>query len=237
MLRNIARHGFFVTLLYSSFMEIEVKDDMILIDKPKGITSFDIIRKLRRIIGKRKMGHAGTLDPLASGLMIIGVDKGTKKLDQFLKLDKSYIADILFGQKTDTGDLEGKVIDENKNFELKEKDLEDALKNIEGLQKIQVPMYSAIKVNGRALYDYARSGEEVEAPVKEMRIDKATLLDLYPRENFYIGRVLFDVGSGTYIRALAEKIGESLEIPATLADLRRTKIGEYKLEDAQKLEN
>lgn len=210
--------------------------EILLIDKPKGITSFDVIRRLRRIYNIKKMGHAGTLDPLATGLMIIGVGPGTKKMEEYLKLDKTYIADVLIGQERDTGDLEGNVVRENKTLELVEDEVDRAVQSLQGVQELAVPKYSAIKKDGRPLYDYARKGEEVELPVKQMNVIRTALLDFYKRDDFYIARVLFEVGSGTYIRSLGEELGRRLAAPATLADLRRTKVGKWSVEEAEKLD-
>lgn len=204
-------------------------------DKPKGITSFDLIRRLRVKLGIRKMGHAGTLDPNATGLMIIAIGSATKELSNLLKLPKTYEAEILFGIQTDTGDTVGKIIEEKDASYLKEKDLIDALKKIEGKHSLLVPRYSAIKVGGKPLYARARSGEVFTPPEKEMEIQKADLLSFEKKEKQVIARVLFDVGSGTYIRSLAEEIGKKLNLPATLQNLRRTKIGKFSIEDAEKI--
>ncbi|MDA1330356.1 MAG: hypothetical protein DWG76_05280 [Chloroflexi bacterium] len=148
---------------------------IILVNKPKGITSFDVIRQLRRKLGIRKMGHAGTLDPLASGLMIIGVNEGTKKLEEYLKLPKTYEADVLLGIQTTTGDMEGDILAEVPKEEVEKKlsdtDLTTLFKNFIGTHTLAVPKYSAIKVDGKALYTYAREGQEPpRVPEKEMEI-------------------------------------------------------------------
>ncbi|MFC1623629.1 tRNA pseudouridine(55) synthase TruB [Patescibacteria group bacterium] len=210
------------------------KEDLILIDKPKGITSFDVIRQLRRKLNIKKMGHAGTLDPNASGLMLIGVEKGTKKLKDLIGLDKTYIAEILLGKKTDTGDITGKVIEEKEIPELNEDAIKEVLKSLEGEQELEVSLYSAIKRKGKPLYKYARAGEKIEKPKRVMTVYSANLksgvLDTPP-----IVKVEFDVGSGTYIRSLAEELGERLGTVATLQNLRRTKIGNFEIKDAEKL--
>jgi tRNA pseudouridine55 synthase len=206
--------------------------EVLLVDKQKGISSFDVIRNLRGHIGKVKMGHAGTLDPLATGLMLIGLGKGTKQLHHLLGLDKTYIADVMLGLQTDTGDLEGKTLEEKVAIDLDEKDVQTVIESLTGIQNLSVPIYSAIKKDGKPLYWYARNNIPVDVPVKTMKINQATMLDFYKRDTKVIVRVMFDVGSGTYIRSLAEEIGRKLDVPATLADLRRTKIGEYLIEDA-----
>ena len=210
--------------------------EILLIDKPKGITSFDVIRKLRKELGIKKMGHGGTLDPLASGLMIIGVEKGTKKLNHYLKLDKVYEAEVLLGKQTTTGDLEGETTEVEKVEEVKEVEIQKVLDSMLGVQKLAVPKYSAIKVNGRLLYDYARKGEDVEIPIKEIEIKNIKLNDHYQDGDYYILDIELEVSSGSYIRSIAEEIGRRLDYPATLQNLRRTRIGDFDIKDAQKIE-
>jgi tRNA pseudouridine55 synthase len=212
---------------------------ILLIDKPKGITSFDVIRRLRKKLNIKKMGHAGTLDPLASGLMIIGTEEDTKKLNHYLKLSKVYYAEILLGKKTDTGDLEGKVIQETRVVEkLKKSDIEDILQSFVGKNFFKVPLYSAIKVNGKSLYKYARAGKEPpRIPEKEMEVRNISLLDAYQSGDFFVIRIRVEVSSGTYIRVLGEEIGKKLSYPATLKELRRTQIGDFLIGEAEELED
>jgi len=198
---------------------------ILLIDKPAGITSYDVIRKLKHKYPGQKIGHAGTLDPNATGLLIIGVGSDTKKLTQFLKLDKEYEATILLGQKTDTGDIDGKVILEKGVPSLDKAEIIKQLKNLEGNNEYELPVYSAIKQNGEPLYKKARRGDVVIAPKRIMQVHSAELKDY----TVPILKVVFKVGSGTYIRSLAEVLGEMFGTVATLKELRRTKIGEYEL--------
>lgn len=214
--------------------------ELLLIDKPKGITSFDVIRRLRRELGvkkighgrKPKLGHAGTLDPLASGLMIIGVGSGTKKLEQYIKLPKTYEAEIIIGERRSTGDMEGEILEEREVSVLARADVENALASMVGMLDLPVPVYSAIKQDGKPLYKKARAGKEIEPPIKQMKVHDATLHKLERRANRAHLFVTFDVGSGTYIRSLAEELGRRLGYPATLGNLRRTKIGEFDIKDA-----
>ena len=211
--------------------------ELLLIDKPLGITSFDVIRRLRRILNIKKMGHAGTLDPLATGLMIIGVGAGTKKLTGLVKLDKEYIAEVRIGESRSTGDLEGEVLEEKIVKGLTLEMLETALATMVGTLTRPVSSYSAIKIDGLEMYKRARkaekSGEVVtEVPIREMRVDAAELLQFKICGNQAVAAVRFSVGSGTYIRSLAEELGRLLEYPATLQALRRTKVGEFSIEDA-----
>lgn len=216
-------------------MKNKLPENILLVDKPKGITSFDVIRQLRKKLGIRKMGHAGTLDPLASGLMIIGVESGTKSLSDFIKLDKTYVAEILFGRKTDTGDMEGKILEEAKIFFVEDDYLKDLINAFNGDFKLLPPKYSAIKKDGKPLYKYARSGEDVEVFERVMKVYKSKFLGSKKVEEGFVAEVSFDVASGVYIRSLVEKIGELLGVPATLYNLKRTKIGEFDLKKAQKL--
>jgi tRNA pseudouridine55 synthase len=206
--------------------------EIILADKAKGITSFDVIRILRRKLNIKKMGHAGTLDPMATGLMIIGVNKGTKKLNDYLKLDKTYDAEILLGTQTDSGDMDGEILQEIELTGINEDDVKNVIESLKGTLSLPVPRFSAIKRQGKKLYEMARKGEEFEVPVREMVIHNATFKELVKTEGKFIIKASFDVASGTYIRSLAEETGRKLSVPATLCGLRRMTIGDFKVEDA-----
>lgn len=207
--------------------------ELLLIDKPVGITSFDVIRRLRKTLGIRKMGHAGTLDPLASGLMLIGVEKGTKKLAELIKLDKEYEALIVLGEERTTGDMEGEVVAEAQAVGVSEARVREVLAGMVGTLSVAVPAYSAIKKDGKPLYARARKGQEVKRPVRDMRVIKAEFLGMEEQGDRTHVRVRFFVGSGTYIRSLAEELGRRLGYPATLGGLRRTQVGEFRVENAQ----
>lgn len=216
--------------------------DILLIDKPKGITSFDVIRRLRKELGIRKLGHGGTLDPLATGLMIIGVEKGTKKLAEYLKLDKEYVAEIRVGERRSTGDLEGEILEEKDCVHLDEEEVRKVLGEMLGTLALPVSAYSAIKKDGAPLYKRARkaekTGETIEdLPVRTMQVHESELLEITNVENRCVLTVRFFVGSGTYIRSLAEELGKRLGYPATLQDLRRTKIGDFDIKDARPLKD
>lgn len=210
-------------------------ENILLVDKPKGITSFDCIRILRKKLGVRKMGHSGTLDPLATGLLIIGIGEGTKQLKDLIGLSKEYEAEILLGIQTDTGDMEGRVLREEDVNTIDKTKLEDVLNGLVGVIKLPVPAYSAIKRDGEALYKKARRGEKVEVPIKEMEIYEIELLDTFSYKNYFVVKARMKVKSGTYIRSIAEEIGSRLNIPATIKELRRTKVGEYNVLDAQSI--
>lgn len=217
--------------------------ELLLVDKPKGITSFDVIRQLRRQTGVRKFGHAGTLDPLASGLMLLGVEQGTKKLGELIKLDKEYIAEIRLGETRSTGDLEGEVIDQcdvSEQIDQLQARVLTTLKTLVGTHTLPVSAYSAIKVDGVPMYKRARKAELtgdsiIDIPVRAMTVHEQELLDLTAADKQAVATVRFRVASGTYIRSLGEELGRRLGYPATLQNLRRTKVGEYVIEDANKL--
>ncbi len=217
---------------------------IIFIDKPTGITSFDVIRQLRRRTGIRKFGHAGTLDPAASGLMVIGVEAGTKQLTEYIKLDKEYIAEILLGVRTTTSDMDGEVIATVDEVEVSEQAIKHALSALQGTHALPVSPYSAIKKDGQPFYKRARAAATVgellhDVPVRNMRVYETELLDVTQQEVRGVGRIIikarFFVGSGTYIRSLAEDLGKMLGYPAVLYSLRRTQVGKWHVEDAQQL--
>ncbi|MFC1720886.1 tRNA pseudouridine(55) synthase TruB [Patescibacteria group bacterium] len=211
-------------------------ENLILIDKPKGITSFDVIRRLRKKLNVRKMGHAGTLDPLASGLLIIGIEKGTKQLKDLIGLDKEYEAEVLLGIKTNMGDMEGEILEEESvDINSISTKLGETLNGLVGVLELPVPIYSAIKRGGEALYKKARRGEDVEAPIKKMEIKSIDLLDTKQVDNKVVLQIRLDVSSGTYIRSIAEEIGRRLGVPATIKELRRTKVGDFDVKNAEKI--
>ncbi len=219
---------------------MEETSEILLIDKPKGITSFDVIRRLRRELGIRKMGHAGTLDPLATGLMIIGVNAGTKKLNEYLKLPKEYVAEIRVGEKRSTGDLEGTIHEEKDLDTLDEELVKKTLGDMRGTLTLPVSAYSAIKKDGVPMYKRARKAETkgevvTDVPVRDMEVKEVEFLNLVCEGNRCVVTARFCVGSGTYIRSLAEEFGKRIGYPATLQNLRRTKIGEFDIKDAREL--
>jgi tRNA pseudouridine55 synthase len=215
-----------------------IEPDILLVHKPKGITSFDVIRKLRRVLTIRKIGHAGTLDPLAHGLMIVGIQSGTKKMQQYLKLPKTYTAEVLCGMSTATGDLEGETIEEKSivTVDFKEKHIQEALDSMVGEHQLQAPLYSALKVEGKPLYWYARNNQTPPfIPVKEMNVTSIMLLDNYVSGKYYVIKIRIEVSSGTYIRTLGEELGKRLGYPATLKGLYRVKIGVHEDQHAFRL--
>ncbi len=204
---------------------------LLLVNKPVGMSSFDVIRRLRRQTGVRKIGHAGTLDPLASGLMLMLFGTACKKAELLTKFDKRYEAKIRLGANSTTGDAEGeKLLVSERVPTLGE--VEAALARLTG-EVTQVPsMYSAIKINGKEAYKRARAGEAVEMPSRVVTVYENVMQNYeYP-----VIRLNSKVSSGTYIRSLAQDLGELLGTGAYLDGLVRTEVGDYRLENAMELD-
>ncbi len=200
---------------------------LLLIDKPIGITSFDVIRRLRKVTGVRKIGHAGTLDPLASGLMLMLFGTACKQAEALTKLDKRYVAQVTLGATSTTGDGEGEKTAVSDTAAAKEAILE-ALERLSGHITQVPPVYSAIKIDGKEAYKYARAGRTVEIPARPVVIYENKLVSYeYP-----IVELEAKVSSGTYIRTLAEDLGEILGTGAYLSGLVRTEVGKYRLGEA-----
>ncbi len=207
------------------------KSGIILIDKEANMTSFDVCRKVGRAFFTRSVGHTGTLDPNATGLMVVLVNKATKILPYLQKDSKVYEATMVFGKQYDTGDIWGNVLAEAEVKTVTEEEIFNVLNSFEGKQTQTPPMYSAIKINGRKLYEYARNNEEVNVEPREIEIFSLELL-------FFDGNTLSfraHVSSGTYIRTLCEDIAKATGNLGAMSALRRTKVGAYSLEDAYKL--
>lgn len=210
----------------------------LLIDKPKGITSHDVIDEVRKITGERKVGHAGTLDPNATGLLIVGVGReSTKKLgDITTNTDKVYEAEVFLGEGRDTDDPEGRKISISNfqfpnNYKLPKSQIIKVLKTFVGKQKQIPPAYSAIRVKGKKAYEEARKGNSLSLSPRKIEIHSIKLNNYkYP-----ILRITVKVSSGTYIRAIARDIGRKLGCGAYLRNLNRTEIGDYKLINAVRL--
>lgn len=214
-------------------MNSDSEDRVILVDKPSGMSSFGVVarvrRKLRDEFGhKVKVGHTGTLDPFATGLLILLSGKFTKKSGEFLKLDKVYEAVIKLGYVSDTGDTEGKIEKKN-DREVDLKEIQEVLKRFTGEIEQVPPRFSAIKINGQRAYKMARAGKDFEMPKRKVTIYNIDILEY----NYPILKIRSHVSSGTYIRTLAEDIGEALGTGAYCLELRRLKIGEYDVKDAE----
>ena len=216
------------------------KDGIILLNKSKGISSFKAIDELKRKIKAKKAGHAGTLDPMAEGLMVVMINDATKFSGDLMKKDKEYYVEMELGYKTDTYDSEGKVIEEYKSeIELSDSQIIRTIHSFKGRIKQVPPMYSAIKVEGQKLYDLARKGIEIERMPRDVEIMNIYKIKIHrPKENSSRIKISFyaHVSSGTYIRSLVHDIGEKLKVFATMTKLVRTKIGRLSIEDAVSLE-
>lgn len=202
----------------------------LLIDKEKGLASRQEVNNISHLLKEKKAGHIGTLDPFADGLLIVLLGKATK-ISPFLEgMDKTYLATLKLGSKTDSGDLTGNII-ENKDIpSLNKEDIENVFKSFLGKQTQIPPMYSALKVNGKALYKYAREGKEIERKKREITIYELKLLSYENNEITFISKV----SKGTYIRTLGEDIAEKLGTVGHLTKLTRLSIGPYSLEQAKK---
>lgn len=208
--------------------------NIIFIDKPKGITSYDVIRRLKgsQITGgERKLGHAGTLDPLATGLLIIGVGAGTKKLSQYADLPKEYEVEIEFGKISTTYDADGEIKSTGALHEVEREDFEKTLNAFTGEIKQMPPAFSAKRIHGKRAYDIARSGGMVKLEHVLLRIFSIEIIDW----NWPLVQLRVKCAKGTYIRSLAHDIGQTLGCGGYVKELRRTGIGEFRAEDAIKL--
>ena len=212
-------------------------NEIILINKPKGYTSRDIVNIVSKKLNTKKVGHFGTLDPLADGLLIIGTGSYTK-LGNFLKDDtKEYIAEVLIGASTDTYDTEGTNLEKLESVNITKDEIKKILKSFKKTYNQEVPIYSATKVNGKKLYEYARSGIKVELPKKGVTIYDIELIDLYEKEGNKYFSFEAKVSKGTYIRSLINDISKELNIPLCMSALTRTKQDKFFLKDANTIEN
>lgn len=205
---------------------------IIVINKPKDLTSRDVVNIISKNLNIKKVGHNGTLDPLATGVLVICFGKYTKLNDLLTSHEKEYIAEVTLGLETDTLDITGKILNKNTPHITKE-ELIKALKNFEKTYNQEVPKYSAIKVSGKKLYEYAREGKEVILPKKEVTIYQNELLSF--TENKFTFKT--KVSKGTYIRSLIRDILASLNETGTMSNLKRTKQGIFKLEDSYTLDD
>ncbi len=203
------------------------------VNKPLGITSHDVIYKLRRKTGEKRIGHAGTLDPLASGVLVVAVGREfTKQLDKIVKSEKEYIAEIFLGETSTTDDMEGKKTEINKEIKPNLDEIQTIIPTFVGKIMQTPPQYSAIKVKGETAYKAARKGKELKLEPREVEVKKIEVLNYeYP-----VVKLKIICGKGVYIRSLARDLGKKLKTGGYLKSLSRTRVGEFKIEDAVKLE-
>ena len=205
---------------------------LIIVNKEKDWTSRDVVNKISKIFDIPKAGHTGTLDPLATGVLVVAVGEGVKLVDSLSNETKEYIAEVECGILTDTLDILGKTLEEKKDFTLEKEQIEEVLNSFLGKSLQEVPLYSSIRVEGKRLYEYARNNEEVTLPKREIEIFSIELLEL--KEKSFLFKV--KVSKGTYIRSLIRDIGTKLSIPCTMKNLTRTKQGIYSIEESNTLE-
>ena len=205
-------------------------DGIVLLNKSRGISSFKAINKLKWIIGSSKVGHAGTLDPIAEGLLIVMINNATKFSDNLMKRDKEYFVELELGYETDTYDTEGEITEKYEgNIDISNKEIIEVINSFTGEIMQVPPMYSAIKINGEKLYELARKGIEVEREARKVKIYSIREINVESKEKCKIS-FYTEVSSGTYIRSLVRDIGRKLGVYATMTRLVRTKIDKYNIE-------
>lgn len=200
---------------------------IIVVNKLSGITSRDVVNSVCKILGTKKVGHTGTLDPLADGVLVLCVGKATKLVDVITSNDKEYVATVKLGILTDTLDVDGKVL-EKRNCYVNKQELIKVLKSFIGKYNQEVPIYSAVKINGKKLYEYARNGEKIVLPKREVNVKAIELLDL--NNDSYSFKVT--VSKGTYVRSLIKDINDKLGIIGVMSKLTRTRQGRFKIEES-----
>jgi tRNA pseudouridine55 synthase len=214
---------------------------LLLVDKPAGMTSHDVVSKIRKLAGTRKVGHAGTLDPMATGLLVLGIESATKLLTFVVGADKTYLATIRLGASTITDDREGDILQQATPEQISSVSSEAITAELAKLRGViqQVPSaVSAIKVNGERAYDRVRAGEVFELKSREVNISRLEVLGDIRREvNFIEIDIIVDCSSGTYIRAIARDLGAALGVGGHLTELRRTRIGKFDVANAMQLQS
>ena len=206
---------------------------IIIVDKDKDMTSFDVCHRLMKIFNTKKIGHTGTLDPIATGVLVCTIGKYTKLNEVLTSTYKEYIAEMYIGRLTDTLDTEGKDISCNIRTDITENEISDTIMSYKKTYSQEVPLYSSVKINGKKLYEYARNNIPVELPKRDVTIKEIEILDI--KDNIVKFKCL--VSKGTYIRSLIRDIGASLNTGAIMISLRRTKQGIFNIEDAYTLDS
>ena len=205
---------------------------VLIVNKPEGLTSRDVVNVLNRKFNTKKIGHTGTLDPLATGVLVVAIGSYTKLVNHLTSLDKEYIAEIKLGIQTDTGDITGNIINEEYNYDISEKNILDVFNDFPKEYEQTVPKYSAVKINGKKLYEYARENIDVKLPTRLVNIYSLELLEF----NNDIIKFKTKVSKGTYIRSLIEDICSKLNVYGTMESLVRTKQGNFNIEDSCSLD-
>lgn len=209
---------------------------IVIVDKPAGLTSHDVVARLRRFFGTRKVGHAGTLDPMATGVLVAGIERGTKLLAHLVADDKVYETTIRLGQSTTTDDAEGDVVDTHDVAEVTEEAIRAAVSNLTG-EIMQVPSkVSAIKIDGRRAHELVRAGEDVDIPARPVTIHAFELGEIRRHDGVIDVDARVHCSTGTYIRSLGRDLGAALGVGGHLIALRRHRVGSFTLDDARTLE-
>jgi len=210
---------------------------LVVVDKPPGVTSHDVVARCRRIFATRKVGHAGTLDPMATGVLVIGIERATKILGLLTATTKSYTATIRLGQSTTTDDADGDVVCRTPADDVTDAAVNAAITSLRGeIQQIPSTV-SAVKVGGRRAYRLAREGQTVELAARGVRVDRFEALAIRRQHSFVDVDVDVDCSPGTYVRALARDVGEALGVGGHLTALRRTRVGRFGVDQARTLED
>ena len=212
-------------------------DGIVLINKEKNCTSRDVVNQVSKILKTKKIGHTGTLDPIATGVLVLCIGKATKLVEVITSYDKEYEAEVILGIKTDTKDITGKILKEEKAIISKE-NIEECLKKMIGTYNQTVPIYSAVKINGKKLYEYARNNEEIELPKRKVTIKELKLISdiTYEKEKTKF-KIKCHVSKGTYIRSLIEDIATNLNTIGTMENLKRTKQGNFQIASANTIQD
>lgn len=212
-------------------------DGIVLINKEKNCTSRDVVNQVSKILKTKKIGHTGTLDPIATGVLVLCIGKATKLVEVITSYDKEYEAEVILGIKTDTKDITGKILKEEKAIISKE-NIEKCLKQMIGTYNQTVPIYSAVKINGKKLYEYARNNEEIELPKRKVTIKELKLISdiTYEKEKTKF-KIKCHVSKGTYIRSLIEDIATNLNTIGTMENLKRTKQGNFQIANANTIQD
>jgi len=209
-------------------LDLQDEGEILLIDKPIDWTSFDVVRKIKSIFNIKKAGHAGSIDPKATGLLIVCTGKKTKELRNFMELDKEYIGKFQLGITTPSYDTETEIVEKRDTSNIEETKVKELAKSFIGKRKQFPPIYSAIKYKGKPLYKYARKGRKIEVEPRDIRINEFEITNF---DNPYVD-FRISCSKGTYIRALVNEFGNILGCGATLLSLRRVRIGNYFVDDA-----
>lgn len=212
-------------------------DGIVLINKEKNCTSRDVVNQVSKILKTKKIGHTGTLDPIATGVLVLCIGKATKLVEVITSYDKEYEAEVILGIKTDTKDITGKILKEEKAIISKE-NIEECLKKMIGTYNQTVPIYSAVKINGKKLYEYARNNEEIKLPKRKVTIKELKLISdiTYEKEKTKF-KIKCHVSKGTYIRSLIEDIATNLNTIGTMENLKRTKQGNFQIASANTIQD